>query len=89
MLISTVSDVYPLASYVPSPIQSYNTGSSPTEDFTGEYLSVNYGPCMNQGFWDRASDARVMRVENGTIQWAVGMQNYYLFLINDCLACLF
>lgn len=84
-MVSTFSDIYPYQLYVPSDLQSYNTGSSPSEDLTANYLSLNLGPCMNQGFWDRASDARVMKIENGTIQWAVGMKNYrnikkYIFI---------
>ncbi len=46
---------------------------SPTADGAVYYTS-NVGPGRKMSFWDRADDARVMKVKDGKTEWIIGQQ---------------
>ncbi len=46
---------------------------SPAADGAVFYAS-NVGPGRKMSFWDRADEARIMKVENGKLKWVIGEQ---------------
>ena len=39
------------------------------------FINQNCGAEMGQGFWDRASEARLLKVKGGVAQWIIGKHN--------------
>ena len=64
------ADQRPLSFYFDL-VNYYVFGAPPASDGSRYYVA-NIGPDQGKGFWDRASETRLMKVKGGKPQWIIG-----------------
>ncbi len=63
-------DARPIAFYLDQ--ENYGYAVSPPAPDGARYCVSNIGPERGQGFWDRASETRLIRMKDGRPQWIIG-----------------
>lgn len=61
----------------------YGIHSAAASSENATYTALSFGNNMAQSFWDRSSDGRIIKVQNGKVQWIVGSKNSALYNNGD------